>query len=179
MKYALSLGLGLWLVVVSCGQRLTEEQLYAQAQAFEAKENFIDAVKSYEALVKGYPKGKYAAEAQYRIGLIYSNSLRDFAKAVAAYQQVAKKYPDSKFTVQSQFLIGFFYANELRDFDKAREAYTTFLQKYPNSDLADDVKWELDNLGKDPSQVIFPSASVSEKANATTLQKVGNPKSKN
>lgn len=179
MRYALSVGLVLLLLVVSCGKKLTEEQLYAQAQAFEAKENFIDAIKSYEALVKGYPKGKYAAEAQYRIGLIYSNNLRDFSKAVEAYRKVAEKYPDSKFTSQSQFLIGYFYANELKDFDKAREAYTTFLEKYPNSDLADDVKWELDNLGKDPSQIVFPSTPVSEKTSTATLQKGSNHKSKN
>jgi len=46
------------------------------------------------------------------------------------------------------FSIAFSYENNLNDFEQARIYYNQFLQKYPNSDLAEDAKLSIENLGK-------------------------------
>ncbi|MDZ7262494.1 MAG: tetratricopeptide repeat protein, partial [candidate division KSB1 bacterium] len=55
----------------------------------------------------------------------------------------------------AQFMIGYLYANEIKDLDKARSAYQVFLEKYPENELVPSVKWELDHLGKDISEIEF------------------------
>jgi TolA-binding protein len=139
--------------IMGCGKKVTEEQLYAQAQKFESEESFKEAIKTYEELVSKYPKGKHADEAQYKIGFLYLNSLQDFQKSIEAYRRVVQDYPDSEYASQAQFMLGYVYANELKKYDKAREAYDLFLRKYPNDQLIASVKWELENLGKDISEI--------------------------
>jgi len=134
-------------------QKVSEDSLYAQAQALETKEKFTEALGAYEVLLKEYPTGKYGAEALYRMGLLYSNNLHDFRKSLEVYRRIIERYPESKFTPQAQFMIGYLHANELREYDKAREAYNTFLQKYPNHELVLSVKWELENMGKDVNEI--------------------------
>ncbi len=46
------------------------------------------------------------------------------------------------------FSIAFSYENNLNDFEQARIYYNQFLQKYPNSDLTEDAKLSIENLGK-------------------------------
>ncbi len=38
-------------------------------------------------------------------------------------------------------------------FDKAKKAYEEFLKEYPDHELAPSVKWELEHLGQDISQI--------------------------
>ena len=41
--------------------------------------------------------------------------------------------------------------------DSARIEYLAFLEKYPDHELVPSVKWEMENLGKDISDIdIFP-----------------------
>ncbi len=136
-----------------CGEKLTEEQLRAKALDLENKEQWAEAIKMYERLVKAYPQSNRAAETIYRMGITYANNLKDFNKAVATHQRIVTEYPTSNFVKQSTFMIGYIYANDLKDLEKAKIAYQEFLQKWPTHELASSVKWELDHLGQDISQI--------------------------
>jgi TolA-binding protein len=154
-------------LIWGCGEKLTEEQLRAKALDFENKEQWAEAVKMYERLVKAYPQSNRAAETIYRMGITYANNLKDFTKAVATHQRIVQEYPTSNFVKQSTFMIGYIYANDLKDLEKAKSAYQDFLQKWPTHELASSVKWELDHLGQDISQIELQLGDAQEKpANA-------------
>jgi tetratricopeptide (TPR) repeat protein len=141
-------------LVLGCSA-MSEEELVDQAKILEEQQEYKEALKVYQRLLRQYPKGEYAAEAQYKIGWIYYNEDKDFKKAVEAHEKLVQNYPDSRYAEQSRFMIGYIYANDLRDFEKARAAYEDFLNNHPKSELADDVAWELEHLGQDINLLDF------------------------
>jgi outer membrane protein assembly factor BamD (BamD/ComL family) len=140
-------------LVVGCGSKVTEEQLRAKALDFENKEMWDKEVEILEQLVKKFPGSDKADEYLYKLGVSYANNLKEFKKSVDAYQRLVTKYPNSKYVIQSTFMIGYRYANDIKDLDKAKQAYQSFLDKYPNHELASSVRWELDHLGQDISEI--------------------------
>jgi TolA-binding protein len=155
MKYWYNLAAASLLIALflACGQKFTEEQMRAQASDFEAKEQWAEAVKSYEKLAKAYPHSEKTSEDLYRLGMLYANQLKDFTKSVTAYQRLIENFPSSGLAVQSLFMIGYRYANDIKDLENAKKYYQEFLQKYPQHELASSVKWELDHLGQDISSI--------------------------
>ena len=49
---------------------------------------------------------------------------------------------------------GFIYENNLHSPEMARKLYEEFMKKYPNNELAKDVKFALDNLGKSDEEIM-------------------------
>jgi len=79
----------------SCSaEKKSEEQLYAEAQACSEKGNFTSAIKTYEEILKLYPESPNSYKAQFLIGFVYSENLKDYNKAKEVYEKVIKKYPD-------------------------------------------------------------------------------------
>jgi tetratricopeptide (TPR) repeat protein len=85
--------------------------------------------------------------------MIYLNKKEQFDKAVATYERIVEKFPQSKYQAQSLFMVGYIYANHIKNFDKAKEHYGKFLEKYPEHELTASVQWEMQNLGKDISEI--------------------------
>ena len=81
-------------------------------------------------------------------------SLRKFNEAVGVYSRISKEFPAYEKAPHSLFLEGFSYENDLADTAKARVRYQDFIEKYPKHELADDVQFSLDNLGKSPEEII-------------------------
>ena len=144
-----------FFLITSCGPKKTKEQLYAEALEFEKKENFKEAIATYEQLLKNYPQIDSADSILFKIGQMYSNNLLDFQHAIDAHKQLIKKYPNSKFSAQSLFMIGYHYANSISDTVEARKYYEKFLEQYPEHELAKSVQWELNYLGKDINEIDF------------------------
>ncbi|MDZ7344066.1 MAG: tetratricopeptide repeat protein, partial [candidate division KSB1 bacterium] len=122
-----------------------------------------------------FPKSPHADSILQKLGMIYLNNDQHYQKAIDTYQRLFEKYPESKYRAQSLFMIGYIYANYVKNFDKAKEAYTSFLEKYPEHELVTSVKWEIDHLGKDISEIdIFASSkdgqTASEKPGAPTAK---------
>ncbi|MBC7188344.1 MAG: tetratricopeptide repeat protein [Calditrichaeota bacterium] len=168
-SWLLAISLLMVVLLFGCGPRQTAEQLYSQGESFELKGSQLDeqgkaaeslnmykeAAKSYEKLIASYPKAEKSPEALYRLGTLYFNNLKDAEKSIDAYRRLIEKYPTCQWVPQSLFMIGYRYANDVKDLDKAREAYNRFLEQYPDHELALSVKWELENLGKDLSEIKF------------------------
>ncbi len=129
LGYRLVLPLLVTVLIIGCGEKLTEEQLQANALDFENREQWKQAADMYERLVKAYPKSPKAPETLYRLGVIYANNLKDFHKSVDAYRRLVKKYPKCDFVIQSSFMIGYRYANDIKDHKRAKVAYEDFLKK--------------------------------------------------
>ncbi len=141
------------ILALGCSKKMTEEQLFAEAQKFEAKDDIDGALKVYEELSDRFPQSPHADSVLQKLGMIYLNKKEEYGKAVAAYQHLVEKFPQSKYQAQSLFMIGYIYANHLKDFNKAKEYYNRFLEKYPQHELATSVQWELEHLGKDISEI--------------------------
>ena len=163
------------ILAAGCAKKMSEEQLFAEAQKFEAKEDIDGALKAYEELSDRFPQSPHADSVLQKLGMIYLNKKEEFGKAVAAYERLVEKFPQSKYQAQSLFMIGYIYANHVKDFDKAKSYYNQFLEKYPQHELTTSVQWELDHLGKDISDIdIFANSKEEQKpADGTPAKKTG------
>jgi TolA-binding protein len=164
MKKWFSLAVLMSLVAaIGCSRKMSEEQLFAEAQKFEAQEDIDGALKIYEELSVRFPDSPHADSVLQKLGMIYLNKKEQFEKAAATYERIVEKFPQSRHQAQSLFMIGYIYANHLKNFDKAKEYYNKFLATYPEHELTASVEWELRNLGKDISEIdIFANSKDGE-----------------
>ncbi|MBI3005149.1 MAG: hypothetical protein HYY49_06990 [Ignavibacteriales bacterium] len=82
------------------------------------------------------------------------------------------KFPDHATCSNALFLTGFIYNNELKIYDSAKIAYQEFLKRFPASPLVGDAKFELENLGKDPAEIIKEKiAKAPQQASKATAKK--------
>lgn len=97
-------------------------------------------VEMYEQLIKNAPYGKYAPEAQFKIGLAREKQ-KKFTDAVKAYNVILDKYPGHDIVDDAQYQIGYSWmmASSEAEYDqsaaqKAIESFQDFLVRYPNSE---------------------------------------------
>jgi outer membrane protein assembly factor BamD (BamD/ComL family) len=167
------------IVWAGCSKKMSEEQLFAQAQQLEAKEDIDGALKVYEELSVRFPNSPHADSVLQKLGMIYLNKKEQFGKAVAVYERVVEKFPQSKYQPQSLFMIGYIYANHLKDFEKAKTHYDKFVENYPEHELTASVQWELQHLGKDISDIdIFANSKDGENNAAPARKNASSSKSK-
>lgn len=83
-----------------------------------------------------------------------SRNIKTFDKTLYLYDWIIEKYPEYERAPSALFMKGFILENELHNLEKAREVYREFLEKYPAHDLADDVQFLYDNLGKSNEEIL-------------------------
>lgn len=79
---------------------------------------------------------------------------KEYERAIQCYRQLLKEYPGDENCDKAQFMIGLIYAENLQNLKKAREAFLKILEKYPHSDLADDACRMLENMNRNPEEII-------------------------
>jgi len=77
-----------------CGKKMTADEMFAKANKFQEERNFKEAVHTYEDITIKYPKSEFAAKAQFMIGFVYANEIKDLEKARKAYNRFLEKYSD-------------------------------------------------------------------------------------
>jgi TolA-binding protein len=117
-------------------------------------EQYGDAITYYQDLINTYPDSARTPEAYYAIGTIYQNYQKSHHQAINIFRQLADKYPNHATASSAFFLIGFIYNNELKNLDSARITYEEFIKRYPTNPLVASARFELQNLGKDPSEIL-------------------------
>jgi hypothetical protein len=80
----------------------TPEELF---QAAMDSKDSRQRIGIYEDLLKKFPESKYASQAQFMIGFIYSEELKDFAKAEEVFKVVVQKYKDSELVDSAKWMI--------------------------------------------------------------------------
>lgn len=145
------------LMLMGCEGTKTAEEYYTQSELDRNSKNIKSSLESLENIIIHYPDHSLASKAQYLIGDIYMNDLRDFEAAVSAYSLVVENYLASADSPKAQFMIGYIYANpqfgKIQDLDKAKLTYEMFLENFPNHELAPSVQFEMENLGKDINEI--------------------------
>lgn len=96
-------------LIFSCSSgsksKKTEQELYTEAQEFSEKGDFQSAIKTYEEILKVYPGSPRVYKAQFLIGFVYSENLKDYEKAEENYRKVIEKYPDCDLADDAQYMM--------------------------------------------------------------------------
>lgn len=93
------------LMVFSCSESMSEEELYTQAQEQYGNEQYQEAVKTFKKLAEKYPQGKRHAEALFMLGFINANDLKDYEAAERHYKHFLEEYPDHELSDDAQYEI--------------------------------------------------------------------------
>jgi TolA-binding protein len=163
MKYLFLSSVAFGIFVAGCA-RLSEDQLWQKAEETRAKGNYDSTIQVCQTLIRQYPDGKNASAALYMLGDVCQNAKHDYPAAVNYYHAFVTRYPDLNATPVAMFVIGFIYNNNLQMLDSARAAYNAFIAKFPKHELAASARFELDNLGKTPDEIIATKKDVAEKS---------------
>lgn len=92
-----------------------------------------------------------------------AKAIKDPRKAIYLYDWILEDYRHTPYGPKAMFLKAFTYENDLGDLDAAKETYSAYIKEWPKDDFADDARFLLANLGKDPEQImeeIIKSAPV-------------------
>lgn len=170
MKIMASFIIGFSLFLVGCA-KLTEDELWQKVEEARTGSNFDSTIQVCHMIVQEYPNGQKASAALYLLGETYQNGKHDYHTAISYYQAFVKKYPDLKATPLAMFIIGFIYNNNLQMIDSAKIAYQEFVAKFPSHELASSAKFELENLGKSPDEIVGTNKDVAAKGSKSKSPK--------
>ncbi len=95
--------------------------------------DYSNAVNAYRKVVEDYPESHFAAEAYYRIGLIYADILEKPNSALKTFNSVIEKHQNSIQAMMATFQVGEIY-RRLHRYDEALNAYK-ITTSYPEREL--------------------------------------------
>lgn len=111
------------------------------------------AIAQYTDFVKSFPDDSLSPVYLFR-GSNLAAQKGDLTLALKLLDQLHRDYPSHKDAPKALFLKGFVSETQMGDFKTAEACYREFLKSYPNNELAGDVRFSLDNLGKSPEQLL-------------------------
>lgn len=163
MKKVIQVSIILTLVIfTACQKSIPKDQkLMNEIDQLISQNAFDQALEKCNIILNKFPESKYAMKANLEIGKFYHSKAisgmdenKQLQEAVNHYLKVYNHYPDSSISEQALFHAGFILANELQMYDSAKVIYNRFIEAYPESQLAQPVKYELQNLGITPDQIL-------------------------
>lgn len=152
MKILIAMILNTIPILIWCQNDPPALELFGGGADLVQKREYAAAIEVYRRVVKEYPKDPLAADAQYRLGDLFSVYARDFKQAIDEYKLVVNNYHNSPFAINAQFMIGYIYANFLGDAESAKKEYQNFLNHFSKrapENLVKSVEFELEFLGKE------------------------------
>jgi len=82
------------IMFISCGEKMTEDELSALAQDYQKKDQPQEAIKVYKELIKEFPQSSQRPYYMFSIGFLYANVIKDYEKARKYYTEFKEKYPE-------------------------------------------------------------------------------------
>jgi TolA-binding protein len=144
------------ITIIAC--QSPKEKSLTNIRALEANDSIfspenIEKLKlAYIDFANKYPDDELAPEFLFKAGQ-RCNVSAQHEEAIQLFQQVIDKYPKHKIAEEALFLQGYVYENSIKDLNKAKTVYSRFIELYPNSELAEDAKYSIENLGKTPEEI--------------------------
>ena len=129
------------------------EYILNKTESLRKKELVKEAIDHLMYMTNNYSQHRFASKAQYMLGDIYMNDLRDFSTAINEYRKVMENYNGSEQEPHALFMIGYIYANVLNDTNSAKIEYEEFLKRFPKHELSPSVKFEIEYLGKSVDEI--------------------------
>ena len=133
--------------------------------------NLIKAAgKKIEAFADQYKSDTVTARYLFDLGMMYQKSKQDL-NALKTFDRVATMFPASKYAANAVFLQGFINANVMYNLTAAKEKYQYYLDHYAaiNPKVTEDVRLELQNLGKTPDELLKELQEKNEKGDSSKL----------
>jgi tetratricopeptide (TPR) repeat protein len=130
-----------------------------RAKVFDATQNKLDAKagRNYIALCQVrallFPEDPSSADHLNEAAKV-AKAIQMPLVAVDLYDWILTDYIQTMYGPKAIFLKAFTYETDLADIENARKFYTQFVKEYPTDEFADDAQLLLQNLGKDPEELI-------------------------
>lgn len=101
------LAIGSFIFSCSSGSegKKTEQDLYTEAQNHSEDGNFESAIGTYEKILELFPDSPRVYKAQFLIGFVYSENLKDQQKAKENYLKVIDDYPECDLADDARYMI--------------------------------------------------------------------------
>jgi TolA-binding protein len=96
------------------------------------------AIREYRKVVANFKLGDMAGNALLRVGIIYTEYLKDAAKGIEAYQELLARYPASREAMEALYGVGT-YRFQNGHYDDAIAAYRQFIFNYPREPKVQDA----------------------------------------
>lgn len=109
--------------------------------------------QDYLEFAKDYPEDSLAPKFMHKAAEL-AVSIDMPADAIITLDELISKYPDYEFLPDAMFFKGFILESHLKDIPSAKKAYEDFLKRFPKHELAAQVRFALDNLGKSPDELV-------------------------
>lgn len=124
-----------------------EKQLYEEAYGLLQSRQYQPAVEQLQALLKRFPDGEYALNAQYWVGEVFLVQGKvDLAEG--AFQQIVTKYPSHTKTGDALLKLGY-VAYAKGDYPKARDFFTQVKTRYASTPTARLAEARLQRMKQD------------------------------
>lgn len=154
----------LTIAVVACQSPkekalLEIDQLEAQDSLFNL-DNMAKLKDAYVAFADKYPDDERSPEFLFKagqnIGAIASGqkNVEMHKEAIKLFERIQSTYPKNHYAEEALFMTGFVYENYLNDLKQAKTAYEVLVSKYPESELTEDAKLAIENLGVPAEEII-------------------------
>ncbi len=75
-------------------------------------------IAAYRQVVADYPESDVSPQAQFMIGFIYSEELKNYDEAEKAFRELLRRYPRSELTGSAQWMVDHMRSGEAPPFDK-------------------------------------------------------------
>jgi TolA-binding protein len=147
------------------------EEMYKKGEDAQKADQYDAAIAAYQDLMNMYPDSARTPEAWYAVAGIYQNHKQSYHEAIAAYRHLVEKYPNHATSPSALFCIGYIYNNDIKNLDSARFAYEDFLNRYPTNQLVESVHFELNNLGKDPAEILKAQMQLAQEETKSVKEK--------
>jgi TolA-binding protein len=151
--------LGLAVLWQGCQGKSADSLFVEGEQATHDMASYPVAEAKLSEFIEQYPDDPRADVALQALARVLMNQKKN-KEAIDRYETLITDFPQSRYCAQAQFMIGYIY-DQLGDEDQAKKAYQKLIDTYPKSELVDDAKISIQNMGKTPGQWLFPK-SVSQ-----------------
>jgi tetratricopeptide (TPR) repeat protein len=94
-------------------QKKTAQELFREGQEAGAPTARIAA---YQRLLQDYPESEVSPQAQFMIGFIYSEELKNYDEAERAFRELLKRYPNAELAESARWMIAHMRSEEAPPF---------------------------------------------------------------
>jgi peptidyl-prolyl cis-trans isomerase C len=83
-------------------QRKSARDMFQEAQNAGLA---LKRIELYQKLLEEYPRSEVSAQAQFMVGFIYSEELKNYDEAEKAFRKLLARYPDSELAASAQWMV--------------------------------------------------------------------------
>lgn len=146
------------------GEQMQAQQLLRKGEAYAGLDSTGKAIDLYKSVVARYPRSKFSAEADFKLGVLFQESLDSLDVAKTHFDDVPRQFPKSEYAEEAiqrsvsitkvkrlqtslkgseaenaadvKFELAETQLFQFRDYEKALAGYRSVLDEYPASVVA-------------------------------------------